>query len=98
MKDAFGMARFILHPSCFVLSSKFGRTLDESGEEFASGADVEPFVDRFDVDVDGMPGDAEVGGDLLLAVPGEQPIKRLPGSWGEIGKLWGGDFFGSERG
>src|SRR5204863_6189 len=50
---------------------------DESGEQFAAGADVVVAVKVFDVDVNGIRAEAHSPGDLLFAVADEQAFKSL---------------------
>lgn len=54
-----------------------GVVAEAVSEKFAATADLEVSVKALDVNVHGMPADAEVSGGLFLAVAGEKSLQRL---------------------
>src|SRR4051812_14637285 len=51
--------------------------LDKPREQFAATVHIEPFIERLDVNMDGMPADPKPMGDLFFAIAGEQSLQRL---------------------
>lgn len=52
---------------------------EEEGNQLAAGGDVEVAVERLDVVVDGVPAQAEAGGNLLLRLPFGERLEDLAG-------------------
>ena len=61
-----------------------GSALEEFGDGFGAGADLEFFVNAADVGVDGFVADAEFIGDFLVKEPLREAIEDFLFAWGEI--------------
>jgi hypothetical protein len=79
-------------------SSRDGRLGDEPGEQFSAAVDGELFVERFDVDVNGVLAEGELAGDLFFGVAGELAAQRLALPRGEIRHIDPGEFRSRVRG